>query len=392
MGKPQYSFLFIVFLLFLSGCEPAPSRRAIKDFDEVDPGGQKVTFYYREGENFQWNWEELFRRFSDENPWGIRVVGETPGDPEELWNELITQGRTGMALFGQNGPAAPPDQGADLFPLYAHPQWGIKGVSPLEEDLPRYLVKQSEWRLPFLPLLRDVDVLYINLDEGRVPEDPQMVWKLPRLAFFPDGRTLFSVSSSLGGEVGKPGGAFSPGKGDWKLGFSFVEEAVARGLAIPERKRYQGQMWFSSGEALASLNALSGLSYYERTIEAFGSDFSWTISSLPTRSSGELALWDVGITILPGAPEEVLASWLFYRWCMEAANQARLVEAAGLLPLNSGAIEHLSVFLGDHPPYGKVFDSYLALPRRVFPRNAKEGALLTRLDEEMASLGNLPDK
>ena len=388
MQKTQYPLLIITVILLL-GCTPGPSRRAVAAFDSVDPAGQEVSFYYQGGGELQSVWEGFFRRFFDTNPWGIRVIGENRMVDGEVWEGLLSQGKTGLVLFGQE--AAIQEGAADLFPLYAHPRWGMKGVDPLAADLPFYLVKTSPWGLPYLPLLRDMDLLYINLDRGAVPGDPRMVWELPRLIFPPDARTQCAVFFSLGGEARSRKGAFLPGEDGWQSSRSSVEEAVARGLALPGKEKYSGQLQFSSGEAWASLDALSGLIYYEQTIEVFGSGFSWTLAPFPVEpQGGALAVWDLGIQILPGPPEAVLASWLFFLWCLEPANQAGLVAATGLLPLNRAALGYLSAFLGEHPPYRGIFDSYLGLPRRVFPRNSEGIAFFAQLNEEMASLGDSP--
>jgi ABC-type glycerol-3-phosphate transport system substrate-binding protein len=59
-------------------------------------------------------------------------------------------------------------------------------------------------------------------------------------------------------------------------------------------------------------------------------------------------------TLLQSTPEKQLAAWLFVRWLLSAENQAKWVEATGLLPLRFSALDSLGEYRAGHPQWNNA--------------------------------------
>lgn len=375
----------VLFLILLSGiylitsCAPRPDGEALQAYDTADPSGRQVVFAFQAGRQLEVVWTGLADRFSRENPWGIEVIPRNYGFSADPARELEKTGQPGLVLTGLEWGALPLSPGADLFPLQAHPEWGASW-EPEDEIRDHYLVRDGEWKIPFLPLLRDVDLLYVNLSARAVPEDPRTVWQEGGFVFPLDEAALSTVHFSLGGRVRTRKGEFLEDTKTWDQAKSLVSRAVQEGLARPEAEKFQGQIDFTTGAVPVSLDTLSGLSYYRRSLEAFGASFDWDAVVYPyERKKGGMNLWDLGVQIIPGESPDVLAGWLFYKWLMGAEVQADLAEATGLLPVNPGA----APLLGSRsdPVYLRILEEYLAAPRRIYPRTERAGEYLNSVLE-----------
>ncbi len=295
---------------------------------------------------------------------------------------MAEEGIPGLVLTGLDEGPSQPFQGADLFPLLFHPEWGFSW-EPDGEIRDHYLIKEEVWKLPFLPLLRDTDLLYVNLSARAVPEDPRTVWREGGFVFPLDESALATIHFALGGLMRNRRGELLEDPKTWDETRSLITGALEEGLALPEIEKFQGQIDFASGVSPVAMDTLSGLSYYRRSLEAFGSSFPWDAVIYPYDvKKGGMNLRDLGIQILPGRPSEVLAAWLFYRWLMTPVIQADLAEVTGLLPVNGRA----AAFLGSRGDsvYLRILEEYLSAPRRIYPQTPGSQEFLSALVESLA--------
>jgi len=368
-------FIIIPVFIFLASCAPRPGREAFQAYDTADPSERQVIFAFQAGRQLEVVWSSLAERFSRENPWGIEVIPRNYGFSSDPAREMEKNGQPGLVLTGLEWGSLPLSPGADLFPLQAHPEWGASWA-PEDEIKDHYLIRDGEWKIPFLPLLRDADLLYVNLSARAVPEDPRSVWQEGGIVFPLDEAALSTVHFSLGGRVRTRKGEFLEDTKIWNQARSLVSQAVQGGLARPEAEKFQGQIDFTTGAVPVSLDTLSGLSYYRRSLEAFGASFAWDAVVYPyERKKGGMNLWDLGVQIIPGEASDVLAGWLFFKWLLGAEVQAELAEVTGLLPVNPGA----APLLGSRsdPVYLRILEEYLMAPRRIYPRSERAGAYLS---------------
>ena len=375
----------VLLLILLSGiylltsCAPRPDREALQAYDGADPSNREVLFAFQAGRQLQEVWSEQAARFSRENPWGITVMPRNYGYAVDPALELEKTGLPGLVLTGLDWGTLALSSGADLFPLLAHPEWGV-AWDPEDEIRRQYLVKDDTWRLPFLPLLRDVNLLFVNLSSRALPEDPRTVWEEGGFVFSLDEASLSTVHFALGGQARDRKGKFREDEKTWEEAKTLVSLAVTEGMALPETEKFQGQIDFTSGKVPASLDTLSGLTYYRRSLDAFGASFAWDAVVYPyDPKRGGMNLRDLGVQIASGDASDVLASWLFFKWLLSPEIQAELADATGLLPVNPRAASLLAS--QSDPVYLRVLEEYLTAPRQTYPRTGGSGDYLKSLVE-----------
>jgi ABC-type glycerol-3-phosphate transport system substrate-binding protein len=368
-------------IVVLTSCAPRPDKTIVQSYLQADPSNREVLFAFQAGRQLQELWSDLADRFSRENPWGITVIPRNYGFAADPALELEKTDLPGLVLTGLDWGTLPLSSGVDLFPLLAHPEWGV-AWEPKDEIRRQYLVKNDRWQLPFLPLLRDANLLYVNLSSRAIPEDPRAVWEEGEFVFSLDEASLSTVHFALGGRVRDRKGEFREDKKNWDEAKGLISLAMAGGLALPETEKFQGQIDFTSGKVPVSMDTLSGLAYYRRSLDAFGASFTWDAVVYPyDRKRGGMNLWDLGVQIADAEASDVLASWLFYKWLMGPEIQAELADATGLLPVNPGAASLLAS--QSDPVYLRVLEEYLTAPRQTYPRTGGSGDYLKSLVEDL---------
>ncbi|MEL7590545.1 MAG: extracellular solute-binding protein [Anaerolineaceae bacterium] len=105
----------------------------------------------------------------------------------------------------------------------------------------------------------------------------------------------------------------------------------------------QDGAYFANRQALAVTTWLQDLPALERELERVGSQDEWTVIPFPGRAGQVVTTAGSAYAVLKNTPAKDLAAWLFIRWLSQPAQQARLLNHFGTLPLNGQA----EAMLGD---------------------------------------------
>ena len=91
------------------------------------------------------------------------------------------------------------------------------------------------------------------------------------------------------------------------------------------------------------------------TFEQAGNNDQWTLIPFPGQMN-RLVAEGPQYTLLRSTPEKQLAAWLFVRWLLSTENQVRWVEATGMFPLRTSAMEALSSYRRDHKQWAAAIN------------------------------------
>jgi len=94
--------------------------------------------------------------------------------------------------------------------------------------------------------------------------------------------------------------------------------------------------------------------------EAFkrtGNQDQWTVIPFPSPTS-EPVIVTTGpfYFLLPGTPQQQLASWLFIRWLSSSENNAKIIESNGAFPIRADALTYLSRYKDQNPQWGAAIE------------------------------------
>ncbi len=122
---------------------------------------------------------------------------------------------------------------------------------------------------------------------------------------------------------------------------------------------------FARRSALFVTGDLAEAPRLARTLTRLGNSDEWTVLPFPGKNGTALVTSGSSYTLLQSTPDGVgaaegtgtfsaqtqLAAWLFVRWLLSPENQAKWVEATGLLPLRFSALDLLGQYHTDHPQW-----------------------------------------
>ncbi len=108
---------------------------------------------------------------------------------------------------------------------------------------------------------------------------------------------------------------------------------------------------FARRSALFVTGDLAEAPRLAQTLARLGNRDEWTVLPFPGPNGTALVTSGSSYTLLQSTPERQLASWLFVRWLLTPENQAKWVEATGLLPLRFSALDYLEKYRTDHPQW-----------------------------------------
>ncbi|MBI9104844.1 MAG: extracellular solute-binding protein [Spirochaetales bacterium] len=365
------TFSLIIWALVLSlffSCAPSPSKERLKALNSVSPSDQDIAFWYQAGPDEEAVIEELLDEFNISNDYGIKVTGVNKGFHVDLWNSItVSDEKPDIFWFTADENKGLPGVRdlADLFALLVHSKWGVpKGDLPtvtetLSKTAGGYLVQDefSEWTIPLIPILYDPCLVYCNLDrlnelgytdfpESRdefrqICEASLLLDDVKGIIYPPDSRTLLTTAYADGWvPSGENGESLEEEETLFSSGNILINLHRA-GASAPALKKFEGQMEFSGGHFLFSLDAVSGARYYADSIQASAKPFQWSVFPFPLEETGQLGSWDRSGAILSSSPEEELASWIFLKWSLSRDVQAKLALGSGLIPVNPDVIAML---------------------------------------------------
>ena len=385
--------LMITGLLAAScGTEPKVDKDLYGDLENLDPGGQEVTYWYQHSRAREEVLQAMIEDFNSSNEWGITVQGEYAGSYGEIYNRIIAGIPSGdvpdISVAYQNQAATYVTQGAivELTPYIESAQWGFteegrEDFFPFVE-LGDYLL-QFDGRYGFPPH-RSMEVLYYNEDWLRELgyAGPPRTWEefaeMACAASEPNAGTygyeLSVDASTFADMIFNRGGAMlnedatSYAFGD-RAGLEVLtglQELFDQGCALLEEEAYGDQVDFGAGRVLFTFSSTSGLPFYRDVVNE-GAGFNWSISTMPTTlETPRVNIYGASLSILRSTPERQLAAWLFIKWLTEPEQSARWTRATNYFPVRRSAAAQLADYFSENPQFEKAF-SFLEYDIAVEP-------------------------
>ncbi|PJH75392.1 MAG: hypothetical protein CO064_06920 [Anaerolineae bacterium CG_4_9_14_0_8_um_filter_58_9] len=117
---------------------------------------------------------------------------------------------------------------------------------------------------------------------------------------------------------------------------------------------------FARRSALFVTGDLAEAPRLTQTLARLNNSDEWTLLPFPGLNGAVLVTSGPSYTLLQSTPEKQfaaqhsLAAWLFVRWLLSAENQAKWVEATGLLPLRFSALDSLGEYRAGHPQWNNA--------------------------------------
>jgi len=177
-----------------------------------------------------------------------------------------------------------------------------------------------------------------------------------------DYPVLLSWIYAFGGDPLK-----TPEPGSGQSVYQFDTPEVAKALTFLRELYDQGCAWESRSSAPDSpfagrLGLFASASVFDLPdiAAAFKRNENldeWVVIPYPS-PSGRHALDAYGPSyyVTPSTPAQQLASWLFLRWLMTPDNHARMIEAAGALPVRAAALDELAGYEKARPQWRQAVD------------------------------------
>jgi ABC-type glycerol-3-phosphate transport system substrate-binding protein len=117
-------------------------------------------------------------------------------------------------------------------------------------------------------------------------------------------------------------------------------------LPVPDR--------FAARQALFGTASLEDLPDQVRAFSAANSRDQWIVLRFPGDERDALVVYGSSLIMFESDEVTQLASWLFMRWMLSPANQARWVQSTGLFPLRNSILQQLGDYSSSHPEWAEA--------------------------------------
>jgi multiple sugar transport system substrate-binding protein len=330
--------------------------------------------------------ESLTAQFNQENEWGIEVVLTGQVNYSYLYENVTTSlptPRRPDLVIALPEHARDWDVDGYVVDLAAYVNDAVYGWdADQRRDFPAVFWSQDEagtGRLA-LPAQRGARYLLWNqgwadeLGFGSPPDDPQDLQQQACRAH----RTMLADAGpgndGLGGWIIDTDAmtamswllAFEGGvlEGD---GYRFLTPNNIDAFRFVKTLQQEGCAWqiqpggdplaaFAAREALFATAGLEDFADQARAFAAANNTDEWIALAYPGVDQDALLLYGSSYILLESSPEEQLAGWLFIRWMLEPENDARWVQATGLLPLRTSTVDLLTDYAAGHPQWAQAVD------------------------------------
>ena len=112
---------------------------------------------------------------------------------------------------------------------------------------------------------------------------------------------------------------------------------------------------FASRRALFRSGDISDIPIQEEAFRSKSNQDKWVVISYPSPSgSGAFDVYGPALILLSSSQEKQLASWLFLKWFSEPEQQARMIEAAGTLPIRESTLDLLNEYREQNPHWSQA--------------------------------------
>lgn len=329
--------------------------------------------------------EALVAQFNRTNTWGVRVdvyafphtnalgAALLAAEPDELpqvaagYPDQLLAWHTPLALVDLAPYAADPTWGlsasqqADFYPLF----WAQDTLDGVRLGLPvqrtaTFIVYNASWaqELGFSanPLTTSgfkAQACAANLSlrrDATVSNDFQGGW----LVSDHPGAMLGWLSAFGGSTVNTATGAYTFDTPAAEQAFAYLKSLIDENCAwvgsapVPDEP-------FAARQALFAAATLEDLPFITQAFAAAENPDEWRVLPFPSpRGAPALPVTGVSLALLPAAPAEQLAGWLFMRWLAEPATQAFWVRLSGEFPVRQSAAGLLADYAADHPQWAQA--------------------------------------
>ncbi|OUC06537.1 hypothetical protein RY27_20430, partial [Litorilinea aerophila] len=294
--------------------EGAGEATAEVDWENVDPSGQTVTFWYQHTQEREEALQQIIADFNETNEWGITVVGEYQGGYGDIFNKMLnvlnTSEAPNLVVAYQNQAATYQLANGliDMNPLVNSPKWGLSEEEQADffpgffnsDIFPSF----GNQRLGFPPN-RSMEVMYYNLDwlqelgfDGppqtpeefkeaacRAVEQPfsKGVGDAPSMGYqlSVDASRFASWTFAFGGDIfDYENNRFTYDSEAAQAAMTFLQGLFNEGCATLVAEQYGDQTDFGNGRLLFTVGSSSGLPFYRSVVDE-GAQFNWSVGPLP---------------------------------------------------------------------------------------------------------------
>ncbi|GIV79376.1 ABC transporter substrate-binding protein [Litorilinea aerophila] len=370
--------------------EGAGEATAEVDWENVDPSGQTVTFWYQHTQEREEALQQIIADFNETNEWGITVVGEYQGGYGDIFNKMLnvlnTSEAPNLVVAYQNQAATYQLANGliDMNPLVNSPKWGLSEEEQADffpgffnsDIFPSF----GNQRLGFPPN-RSMEVMYYNLDwlqelgfDGppqtpeefkeaacRAVEQPfsKGVGDAPSMGYqlSVDASRFASWTFAFGGDIfDYENNRFTYDSEAAQAAMTFLQGLFNEGCATLVAEQYGDQTDFGNGRLLFTVGSSSGLPFYRSVVDE-GAQFNWSVGPLPhTTPDPVMNIYGASVSIPRTTHEQELAAWLFVKYYTSPEVQATWAKASNYFPVRQSVAESMADYFEAEPAYKAAFD------------------------------------
>lgn len=310
------------------------------DLESVDPSGQTVVYWHQyQNDSAQGNtMAAIIEEFNATNEWGITVEGSFQGtysDLSTLINAGIISGELPNLVAGYANDAAGyalDGSAIDLSPYMTSESWGLGAEPDINEGL--VAANTVDGAVLAFPNQSSAQVFAYNqtlLSQLGYDGPPTSIDEFKQVACEvaemegPNGEDMqgFAVTtdaSAFESWVASAGGSiYHDGA------FDFTSDAVistlqmyadlySQGCAYTPAERFGEQVDFNNGILPFYITSSAGFTFIIDGFTQSGLEADWQIMTFPHAEGSQVVQAFIpSIIMLPSAPEQQLASWLFLK-------------------------------------------------------------------------------
>ena len=379
-----------------SPAKPAGSSLGVKP---AELRGLKVRFWYAASGELAKETSALIEAFNHENIWGISAEGKAFLSYTALEEQALAAVKNGdlpqliaapleISLSWQRKDArasgVTPGPGPELVALDVYvrdAEWGLSQAEIADFWPSAWQAGQVSGQRWGIPAELDAQVLFYNqswaeqlgfrqppassadfrtqacaamkanVADDNLENDGTGGWMMST-----DAMALENWRRAFGGEPlpADNGQAYTFNTANSVKAFSYLRKLLDQNCAW-KAKSTSPFTYFAQRQALFYSGSLSDLAKQQRAMNFQKSADHWTVLTYPVDQGKPVVLTSgASYSIIKSSPAAQLATWLLLRSLMLPRAQARLAEAAGLLPARASALAAMEEYRAGHPQWAQA--------------------------------------
>ncbi len=370
---------------------PTPVQTESIEVDLKKLQDERVIFWHSWSGDIGEAVEEIVLDFNENNGWGVEVESFYQGSPNSIdkqVKETLPSGETPDVVMGYLHQAQEWNEESALFDLQVFvddPAWGFSLEE--QEDFYRVFWEHDivDGKRFGIPVQRFGQILLYNKSwaqdlgfEGS-PKNPDEFKEQACAAYYAnlldeddenDGSGGWIISTDyatmLGWIYAFEGQVLYSGESEEnervyefdtpqnEAAFRFLKDLYDDGCAwLPASQIPEDE--FVTRQGLFTTAHVGDLKYLREAFRAQGKYDTWI--ALPFPSPNGAPAYDVfgpSLNMFPSTPEKQLASWLFMKWLTGPEQQAKIIEAAGTLPVRASSMDYLEEYNKRNPQWSQA--------------------------------------